>query len=422
MANNNAAALVLARRDARRGGTPSGEVVVSRGELVEIGGSFRIPEILAAAGARLVEVGTTNRTRLDDYRRAVGPGDAAAAQGAPQQLPHRRLHRRRRRRRRSRGLGARGGPAAARRRGRRPAAAAARAAARRPRRASASCSPPAPDLVCGSGDKLLGGPQAGLLLGDGASWWRAAAGIRSTARCARAGSPTPRSTACCAGTWRARRCRSTGCGRRPTRTASASPRWRRRSAARWSSPSLRRRRRGARGAHPRRGGGAARRRGRAGAAAPGSRRLERRAAGGRLSARGAAAARPAHRGAGRRCRAGRRGARGARCRRRAHARRRGARAWEANPERDARSRRRSARAGTRLLVVEDRESLRRMLERALGGEGYRVDVAADEAAAATALGGGALRPRAHRPHAARRLGARGGRGLPRARRRRCRWW
>lgn len=66
--NNNAAALTLAVQ-ALAGGR---EVVVSRGELVEIGGSFRIPEILAAGGARLREVGTTNRTRLADYQKALG--------------------------------------------------------------------------------------------------------------------------------------------------------------------------------------------------------------------------------------------------------------------------------------------------------------------------------------------------------------
>ncbi len=157
--NNNAAALVIALAALAR----DREVVVSRGELVEIGGSFRIPEIMAAAGARLVEVGATNRTRLADYEAAVGPATALllkvypsnfrltgfVASVAPRQLAE---------------LGARAGV---------PVLVDEGSGLLRPRHEPQLADHPSLaelieqgcDLACGSGDKLLGGPQAGLLVG-----------------------------------------------------------------------------------------------------------------------------------------------------------------------------------------------------------------------------------------------------------------
>ena len=157
--NNNAAALVLALAALAR----DREVVVSRGELVEIGGSFRIPEILAVSGARLVEVGATNRTRIADYRAAAGAETALLLKVFPSNF-------------RQIGFVESVSPAALAELGRESgipvlvdegsgllAPSAAPQLAGHPSLSelvAAGC-----DLACGSGDKLLGGPQAGLLVG-----------------------------------------------------------------------------------------------------------------------------------------------------------------------------------------------------------------------------------------------------------------
>lgn len=157
--NNNAGAVLLLLM-ALAGGR---EVLVSRGQLVEIGGSFRMPDIMRAGGVKLVEVGTTNRTRVEDYETAI-TGETALLlrvhtsnyriMGFTEEVDLPDLVE----------LGRRRGLLVADDLG---SGALLESSAFRGEPTVASSLRAGVDLVCFSGDKLLGGPQAGILLGKG---------------------------------------------------------------------------------------------------------------------------------------------------------------------------------------------------------------------------------------------------------------
>ncbi|MEV0663490.1 L-seryl-tRNA(Sec) selenium transferase [Actinomadura luteofluorescens] len=151
--NNGAAALVLAATTL----APGREIVISRGEMVEIGDGFRIPDLLAATGARLREVGTTNRTTPDDYAAAVGEATGFILKVHPSNFRMTGFTR-------GAGVAELAGLGV-------PVVADIGSGLLAPEPLlpdepdAASMLKAGADLVTASGDKLLGGPQCGLLLG-----------------------------------------------------------------------------------------------------------------------------------------------------------------------------------------------------------------------------------------------------------------